>query len=167
MLNVTKKAVSLLLIFVLSLSLGCCALEQRIDFSECVRRINRCYGTYEISDKDAFFSENEWFLFADTLGEDDILITGTEGEGRLLTRLSVSVINNGITGQEEIFIDLCEAAVNAFCENADKKKILADSHVCDEGVLFTENAFFSENGRFATSLYTAGMGCTLVIEIIR
>ena len=167
MLNVTKKAVSVLLIFFLCFSLSFCAYSQRVDFSECVRRMNKHCGAYEIDIEKSFFSGDEWFCFVDATGDSDILITGTEDDGRLLTRLTVSVINNNDELQKDAFLTFCAAAVRAFCENADKEKILSDSHIYDENVLFSENAFFAENSRFRTSFYTAAMGCTFVIEIIR
>ena len=167
MLNVTKKATAVLLIFFLCFSLSFCAYEQRVDFSECIRRMNKHCSAYEIIIEESFFSGDEWFCFVDATGESDVLITGTEDEGRLLTRLTVSAVKNDSDEQQAAFLSFCEAAVDAFCENADKEKILADSHIYDENVLFSENAFFNENSRFRTSFYTAAMGCTLVIEIIR
>lgn len=167
MLNVTKKAVSVLLIFFLCFSLSFCAYEQRVDFSECVRRMNKLCKAYEINVGEAFFSEGEWFCFVDALGDDDVLITGTEGDGRLLSRVTVSVINNSAEGQSRVFGDFCEAAVRAFTQNADTQRILEDSHARDESAVFTDCAFFSENGRYKTSFYSAGMGSTFVIEIIK
>lgn len=167
MLNVTKKTVSVLLIFFLCASLSFCSYEQRVDFSECVRRMNKLSDTYKIVIEDAFFSEGEWFVFVSTLCENDILITGTEDENKLLTRVSVSVINSLAEGQSEIFTDFCIAAVAAFTENADTDKILTDSHIYDEGIIFSDGAFFGENGRYKTSFYTAQTGSTFVIELIR
>ncbi len=163
--NVTKKAASLLSIFILSLILNSCYYETRIDFSELVRRINRQSEEYELLIEEAFFSDGEWFLFADTLGESDLLITAKENDDKLLTQVSVSVINNSEEGQTEIFRNFCRYAVCAFAENSDTEKIIADSGICTENVIFSEGAYFGENGRYATSFFTDGLGCTFVAEI--
>lgn len=165
MLNLTKKAVSLLLIFIFVLSAGACTYETRIDYSELIRRINSDDAVYEAEIKESFFSEGEWFLFVDTLSESDILITAKEDEDKILTEVTVSVINCGNDGQKEIFSDFCKRAVRAFTANHETDKIIEDSGINNTESFFTENAFFSENGRFETSLFTAEHGCTFVIEI--
>ncbi len=166
MLNLTKKAVALLLIFILITATGACTYETRIDFSELIRRMNSDDAVYEAEIKEAFFSEGEWFLFVDTISESDILITGKEDEDKILTAVTVSVINCDNDGQKEIFSDFCERAVRAFTENHDTDKIIGDSGINNTDCFFTEGAYFSENGRFATSLFTAQHGCTFSIEII-
>lgn len=152
-------------IFILSLVLNSCHYETRIDFSELVRRINRQSDEYELLIEEAFFSDGEWFLFADTLGESDLLITAKENDDKLLTQVSVSAINNSEEGQAEIFRSFCRYAVNAFAENEDKEKIISDSGICTENVIFSEGAYFGENGRYSTSFFTDGLGCTFVAEI--
>ena len=166
MLNLTKKAASLLLIFFLILSVGACTYETRIDFSELIRRMNSASSEYKADIREAFFSEGEWFLFVSALSQSDILITGSEDENKILTDVTVSVINNGDDGQKEIFSDFCKRAVRAFTENHDSDKIIADSEISNTDCFFTDGAYFSENGRFATSLFTAKQGCCFKIEII-
>ncbi len=166
MLNLTKKAVSLLLIFILITMTAACTYETRIDFSELIRRMNSANDTYEAELREAFFSEEEWFLFVDTLSDSDILITGKEDEDKILTSVTLSIINNGNESQREIFSDFCQRAVKAFTENHDSDKIIADSGITNTDSFFTDGAYFSENGRFATSLFTAEPGCTFTIEII-
>ena len=167
MLNVLKKTAAVLLIFVSCFGLSQCAMAQRIDFPECLRRMERIYDTYELNFENSYFSEGEWFLFTDTLSESDVLITAREEEGGLLMSVGVSIINTGADGQDEVFISLCEAAVRAFTENADSEKILSDSRIYEEGVLFSDAVQISENGRFRTSLFNADAGSTFVVEIIR
>lgn len=166
MLNVTKKAVSLLLIFILVTASGACTYETRIDFSELIRRMNAGETAYKAEIREAFFSEGEWFLFVTTLSESDILITGKEDENKCLTEVTVSVINCKKDGQREIFSDFCERAVRAFTENHDTEKITEDSEIRSTDLFFSDGAYFSENGRFATSLFSAAAGCTFRIEII-
>ncbi len=166
MLNLTKKAVSLLLIFILITATGACTYETRIDFSELIRRMNSDDAVYEAEIEEAFFSEGEWFLFADTLSDSDILITGKEDDDRILTSVTVSVINCGNESQREIFSDFCQRAVKAFTENHNTDRIIEDSGINNTASFFTDGAYFSENGRFATSLFTAELGCTFIIEII-
>lgn len=166
MLNLTKKAVSLLLIFISVLSSGACTYETRIDFSELIRRMNSASAVYEAEIKEAFFSEGEWFLFVDTLSESDILITAKEDEDKILTEVSVSVINCGKDGQKEIFSDFCKRAVKAFTVNHETDKIIEDSGINNTEGFFKEDAYFSENGRFSTSLFTAEHGCSFIIETV-
>ena len=166
MLNVTKKAVSLLLIFIFLVSAAACTLEARIDFSELIRRMNSATDIYKAETTEAFYSEGEWFLFIEASDNCEILVTGKENEDKILTSVTVSVINNGNEQQKEIFSDFCQRAVRAFTENYDSDKIIRDSGVTATDSFFTDNAYFSENGRFATSLFTAQHGCTFIIEII-
>lgn len=141
-------------------------MEQRIDFSEFIRRINKQSDKYEAAQEDAFISDGEWFLFVSAAGQDDILINAKEDENKLLTSVSVSVINTGIDRQDEVFVDFCRRAVTAFTENADSEKILEDSHLLDENIIFSDEAYFSENGRFKTSFYNAELGSTFLIELL-
>ena len=164
MLNLTKKAVSLLLIFIFLTFASSCTYETRIDFSELIKRMNSGSDSYEAEIENAFFSENEWFLFVDALSECDVLITGKEDEDKILTSVSVSVISNGNEQQKAVFSDFCKRAVRAFTENYDSDKIIEDSGLTLEDTFFTDNAYFSENGRFSTSLFTAQHGCTFIIE---
>lgn len=165
MLNVTKKTSVLLLIFFLITALSSCTYETRIDFSELIRRMNKETDTYEVSLSEAFFSEGEWFLFADTLSESDILITGKEDEDKILTSVTVSILNNGDEGQREIFSDFCKRAVKAFTANHDSDKIIEESGICNTGLFFSDGAYFAENGRFSASLFSAETGCSFSVEI--
>lgn len=166
MLNLTKKAVSLLLIFISVIVIGSCTHETRIDFSELIKRMNTGDTVYKAEIRKAFFSEGEWFLFVTTLSENDILITGREDEDKCLTAVTVSVINCKEDGQREIFSDFCERAVRAFTKNHDTEKITEDSEIRSTDLFFSDGAYFSENGRFGTSLFSAPLGCTFKIEII-
>ncbi len=165
MLNLTKKAVSLLLIFILITLTAACTYETRIDFSELIRRMNSDDALYKSELGDAFFSEGEWFLFVDTISESDILITGKEDADKILTEVTVSIINSGDGGQREIFSDFCKRAVRAFTENYDSDKIINESEITNTDIFFTDGAYFSENGRFKTSLFSAQHGCTFKTEI--
>ena len=102
----------------------------------------------------------------DTLSDSDILITGKEDEDKILTSVTLSVINNDNEAQREIFSDFCKRAVKAFTENHDTDRIIEDSGINNTASFFTDGAYFSENGRFATSLFTAKLGCSFSIEII-
>ena len=165
MLNVLKKATAVLFIFILPLSLNACRYESRIDFSELIRRINKESGTYTLELQNAFLSEEEWFLFGDTLSESDILITGRADEDKALTSVSVSVINSEKEEQKEIFLSFCKSAVKAFTEGFDAEKIIEASKIKNTELYFSEGAYFSESGRFHTSFFTAEQGCTFIIEI--
>ena len=165
MLNMTKKAVSVLLIFILSATLSSCRYETRVDFSELIRRMNNVNDTYEGDVRSSFYYNGEWFLFTDTASEKDILITGKEDSDKKLLSVSVSAVNNKNEEQKEIFSDFCKAAVRAFTENYDSEKIIEDSGICNTEALFTEGAYFSENERFTTSLYTTETGCSFIISI--
>ena len=166
MLNLTKKAVSLLLIFLFVTAFSACAYETRIDFSELLRRINSLDDTYKADISQAFLSEEEWFLFVDTVSESGILITGKEDGDKTLTKVTVSVLNNGNDAQREIFSDFCKRAITAFTEGYDTDKIISESGVENTDAFFSEGAYFSENGRFSTSLFSEEPACTFIIEII-
>ncbi len=164
MLNVTKKAAAVLLIFILSVMCNSCRYETRVDFSELIRRLNLGTDTYKADIENSFYSEGEWFLFTDTISKSDMLITAKEDEDRILHTASVSIINNGTEKQKEIFSDFCIRLTNAFTENADSEKIIADSRIGDTDLFFSDGAYFSENGRFQTSLYSSETGCSFIIS---
>ena len=167
MLNVTKKSMQILFIFIFIIITASCSLDERVDFSELIRRMNRQDDTYELLIEDAFFSDDEWFLFADTLADCDAMITGTEDENKLLTRVSVSVVNYEMQGQQEVFLKLCENIAAAFVRPDNLEAVMNGCHIYDDGVIFSDGAYFFEYGRYKTSLFGSDIGNTFVIEIIR
>ncbi len=129
--------------------------------------MNHKSDTYTADIKSSFYSEGEWFLFTDTLSENDILITAKEDEDKILYSAAVSIINSKADGQAEIFFDFCKRLIKAFTENADTEKIIGDSGITETASYFSDGAYFSENGRFTTSLYTSELGCSFIINIER
>ena len=164
MLNVTKKAAVLLFIFVLPFILGACHYEQRIDFSELIRRINRQSDAYETVIAEAFYSGNEWFVFS-AAGESELLITAKEDEEHILTRVCVTAVNDSAEGLADAFSDYCERVIVAFTKNSDAEKIIRESGVRNKDAFFADGSCFSANGRFCTSLFMSETGCSFVIEI--
>ena len=167
MLNVTKKSVQILFMFILIIAAASCTVEERVDFSELIRRMSRQEDTYGIAVEEAFFSDDEWFLFVELQNSENILVTGKEDESRLLTRVCVSIVTGEMQGKEDVFLRFCENAASAFVKEGQSENVLSGSHIYDDGVLFSDGAYFSEYGRYKTSLFTADAGNTFVIELIR
>lgn len=162
----TKKLLSVLLIFAVSLFLVSCNRENRFSFPELIRRLDENSEGIGVSLDDAFFSDGEWFLFVSVCSEDDILITAKENEeSKFLESVTVSTLEMEDEGQREAFIKICETAVSAFVFDADAKELLEGVNLYKESALFSENTYFYEDGRFSLSFFNADIGSTLTIEI--
>ena len=167
MVNVTKKSAVVLLIFIFTVILNSCTYEQRVDFSELVRRMNRWAEGYEAVLEEAFFSDGEWFLFVSSGDNNEVLLNGREDESKLLTRVCVTILNDTENVDSELFFSVCENSLRAFTYNGDSEGLLSSSHLYDEGILFSDAVYFYESGRYKTSFFNSEIGSTFMIEIVR
>lgn len=162
----TKKILSVLLIFAVCIFLASCERENRLSFPEFTRILNEEFEEITVSAEDAFFDDGEWFLFVSVAGEDDILITAKENaESRFIEAVSVSCLEMGNPGQIEAFIRMCEAAAAAFVFGTDYNALLEGVMLYNENAVFSEDVYFYEEGRFFVSFFNDSTGSTLMIEI--
>lgn len=163
----TKKLLSVLLIFSVCMAFSCCNRENRFSFPELIRRVEDGFDCTELSLENAFFSDGEWFLFVSACGENDMLITAKENEqSKFLESVSVSVTEMGYDGQKEAYIKLIEAVASAFIFDADIKKLLEGVKLYEDSAVFSEDTYFYEEGRFSLSFFNADIGSAMLIEIV-
>jgi len=161
-----KKVVSLLLIFSLCLTFSSCYLQERVDITELMRRMKKSEKEVVPELTDAFFSDDEWFVFMSVLNEDDTLLTAKEGEGHLLLQVSLTMMNMEAQGQAERFISLCECMTSAFSGKENTEKLLSGIRLYEKGTVFSEKTCFFEEGRYKLSLFNDEVGSTLLIELV-
>ena len=159
-----KKILSLLLIFLLIFTFCSCTEPVRADFSELLIRMNKKNADYVLRIEDAFFSEDQWFLFVEVNGENSILLTAREDENRYITQVGISVMD---TGDEAVavFMSLCEAAGEAFTLSNSIKDFLGKVNFYNENEIFSENAYFAQEDRYCLSFFNAQMGSTVLFQI--
>lgn len=160
-----KKLLSLLLIIALIVSFSSCTKPVRVDFSELLLRMEKELNDYSLDIENAFFSEQQWFLFVSAVTSDDILITAKEDENKFITDVGISVINTGDTSVIPVYINFCEAAGNALLYNTDTKALLTESALYEENTVFSENTYFAQLGRYKVSFFNAEMGSTVLYQI--
>lgn len=161
-----KKNLSVLLIFSVLLCFSGCHRENRFDFSELMRRMESFDERIVFDTQKAFFSKGEWFVFLSVAEEDDIIVSAKEDENTgYITSVSVSTVNTGKESDSKVFLDVCVAAADAFIFGTDKKDALEGVGLFNENVIFSENTYFYETGRFNLSFFNADMGSTLIIDI--
>ena len=163
----SKKLLSLLLIFTVVLSLSSCKQEIRSDFSELIRRTEKYYGKTELSVENSFFSEGKWFLFLSICEKDDLLITGTEDEEtKYLVAVSVTMLNSGNENQKDEFSLLCKAVIKSFIPECDEYFLAEKISLTDGATVFSEDVYSYTEGRYKLSLFNCEQSGTMIIELI-
>lgn len=164
--NISKKLLSLLLIFLFVFTFCACEKPIRVDFSELLLRMKKELPEYSFEMTDAFYSEGQWFLFINAKSENDILITAKEDESRYITQLGISAMNtdNDIAYD---YINFCESAGKAFTGSEDIDTFLGKVNFYNENEIFSENTYFAEEGRYSLSFFNAESGSTVLYEIKR
>lgn len=161
-----KKTLSFLLIFFVCFSFFACRRENRFDFSELMLRLERSDDRIIFDTDKSFFSKGEWFTFLSVTEEDDIIISAKEDETTgYITSVSISTVNSENEDGAKTFVDVCTAVADAFIFDVSSRDALEGIRLFDKGVVFSDNTYFYEIGRFTLSFFNADMGSTLLIEI--
>lgn len=162
----SKKLISLLLIFSFAFSLCACEKPVRVDFSELLLRMKKELDEYSFDITDALYSEGQWFLFINAKEENDILITAKEDENRYITQLGISVMNTESDASQD-FVRFCESGGKALTGFDNIESFLEKVSFYKEDEIFSDNTYFAEEGRYGLSFFNAESGSTVLYEIKR
>lgn len=161
-----KKFISLLVIFIMIISLAGCKKDARPDFSELLIRTEKYYKDAVFDFGEAFYSDSCWYLFFSAVSEDDVLIKAYEDENRRLLSVRVSMLDNGDEGNEAAFIKISSAVAKAWCDVEDIDEFLKNTGLYDENIIFSEQCRTYEQGRYKAEFYNSAFGSSLDIHFV-
>lgn len=159
-----KRFLSILLCFMLIISVSGCKKDERFDLSELKIRLENADEKYSFSYEDIFYSDAVYYIYYSFRSENDVLLTVKEDSNLNVIRISAAVwstADESTVSEYEIF---CEELTRIFVSEKEREGLIEETGLFADGVLFTDFVSVSEKTDYTARAFSSEFGAVYVLE---